>query len=276
MQADLEDLTGVIDMHIHTAPDLRPRKLDALEAARQATARGMRAIVLKSHWTLTADRARIVQCAVPGIQVRGGLALNASVGGFNPAAVEAALEAGAAVIWMPTISAAAHRHPAPANGLTLAGNRPIRPEIFQILQLIAAADAILATGHLSVPEIMNLVPAARQSGVRKIVITHPEHPPVEMSALQQEELRDRYGVLFERCLISTEYGGGSMRLAEVAGIIRRVGFQSTILATDFGQPDNAFPVDGMAQWLSGLRAEGFPTASLRRMSQDNPASLLDL
>src|SRR5260221_9657367 len=113
------DLTGTIDLHLHTAPDVRPRKLDDLEAARQAASRGMRAILLKSHVTLTADRAALAEQAVPGVRVFGGLALNAPAGGLNPAAVEMALAMGAAQIWMPTESAVAEPHPKPPPGLSI-------------------------------------------------------------------------------------------------------------------------------------------------------------
>jgi hypothetical protein len=272
------DLTGTIDLHIHTAPDVRPRKLDALEAARQAAARGMRAIVLKSHWTLTADRATLVEQVTPGLRVFGGLALNESVGGFNPAAVEAALRVGAVQIWMPTISAAGHRSPPPAHGLTLADESGLRPGVHEILSLVAEHDAILGTGHLSTGEIMRLVPEARAAGVRKIVITHPEHPPVEMPALLQEELRDRYRVLFERCLITTVVGDGHqpMPFTALAAIIRRLGHATTLLSTDFGQPENDYPVDGLASYIAQLRAEGFSNAVIDRMSRENPAHLLGL
>src|SRR3972149_4741245 len=93
------DLTGTIDLHMHTAPDVGPRKLDDLEAARQAAARGMRAILLKSHVTPTADRAVLVERVVPEVRVFGGLVLNASIGGCNPAAVEAALRLRRAGMW---------------------------------------------------------------------------------------------------------------------------------------------------------------------------------
>src|SRR5438067_1280976 len=169
------DLTGTIDFHLHTAPDVRPRKLDDFEAARQAAARGMRAILLKSHVTLTADRAALAEQAVPGVRVFGGLALNAPVGGLNPAAVEIALAMGAAQIWMPTESAAAEPQPKPAPGLSILGEAGLKPEVLAILRLIAEHNAILGTGHLSPAEIIQLVPAARDAGVRKIVITHPEH-----------------------------------------------------------------------------------------------------
>lgn len=273
------DLTGTIDVHIHTAPDLRPRKLDALEAARQAAARGMRAIVLKSHWALTTDRAAMAEQVVTGVRVFGGLVLNHAVGGFNPDAVEAALTLGAVQIWMPTLSAAAHQHPPPPHGLTLADARgTLRPSVHDVLRLVAEHDAILGTGHLSTPEILQLVPAARAAGVRKLIITHPEHPPVFMPAALQEELRDRYDVMFERCFISllpsADYE--PIPFTALGNVIRRVGHESTLLSTDLGQPNNPYPVAGLARFIALLRADGFSPAAIDRMSRQNPANLLGI
>jgi hypothetical protein len=112
--------------------------------------------------------------------------------------------------------------------------------------------------------------------VHKIVITHPEHPPVEMPALLQEELRDRYGVYFERCLITTELGHGRLPFAALAAMIRRIGCATTVVATDFGQPENLYPVDGLAIYIAHLRAEGFADSDIAMMSQANPARLLEL
>jgi hypothetical protein len=270
------DLSGTIDLHLHTAPDVRPRKLDAFEAARQAAARDMRAILLKSHVTLTADRAALAEQAVPRVRVFGGLALNAPVGGLNPAAVETALKLGAAEIWMPTESAAAEPHPKPAPGLTILDVNGVTPVVLEILHLISEHNAILGTGHLSPAETLLLVPAARAAGVRKILITHPEHPPVQMPPLLQEELRDRYGVYFERCLITTELGHGRLPFSALADTIRRIGCATTIIATDFGQPENPYPVDGLATYIAHLMAAGFAGSDIALMSQANPARLLEL
>src|SRR5262249_35481995 len=48
---------GLIDFHVHTAPDVFGRALVDDEEAALARERGMEAIVLKSHTALTADRA---------------------------------------------------------------------------------------------------------------------------------------------------------------------------------------------------------------------------
>jgi hypothetical protein len=213
---------------------------------------------------------------VPGIHVFGGLALNDAVGGLNPSAVETALKLGAVEIWMPTLSAAGDPRPHRAPGLHVLDGHGLKPSVEEILRLVAEHDAILGTGHLSPAEIMQLVPAARTAGVRKILITHPEHPPVEMPVQQQEELRDRYDVLFERCLISTTLGSGSMPFAELAAIIRRVGPTTTAIATDFGQPENLCPLDGLALFIAELQAAGFSQAEVDQMARTNPARLLEL
>ena len=48
----------------------------------------MRAIVLKNHYESTAGPVFMVRKLVPGIEVFGGIDLNLTVGGINPAAVE--------------------------------------------------------------------------------------------------------------------------------------------------------------------------------------------
>src|SRR5687767_2719493 len=81
-------LKGAIDVHVHSYPDDRPRSIHAIDVAKLARTRGMRAIVLKNHWESTAGTAYLVRQVVPEIEVFGGIALNRTVGGINPAAVE--------------------------------------------------------------------------------------------------------------------------------------------------------------------------------------------
>jgi hypothetical protein len=53
-------LSGSIDMHIHPGPDTFKCRVDALEAARQASQAGMKAIVIKNHFYSTAPIANMV------------------------------------------------------------------------------------------------------------------------------------------------------------------------------------------------------------------------
>ena len=272
------NLEGVIDLHVHTAPDVRPRRLDDLALAREAAAAGMRAILLKSHHTLTADRATIVDGLVEGVRVFGGLVLNDAVGGLNPAAVEAALALGAKEIWMPTQSAANHRRATgvPDGGISILDEEgELRPVVSEILSLIALHDVILGTGHRSVQETQRLVPAARAAGVRRILITHPELPIVNMPIAVQQALAGP-GVFFERCLVATVFPGSTATLSSIAAAIRQVGPQATVLATDFGQPENPSPVEGMRRYIAGLMDLGFSQGEIDCMTRINPAWLLKL
>src|SRR5215472_13403367 len=98
-------LNGVIDIHVHAGPDSMPRSIDAVDLARLAKERGMRGLVLKNHYESTAALAYVVREVVPGIEIFGGIDLNRSVGGVNPAAVErmVLVKGGLGrVIWLPT------------------------------------------------------------------------------------------------------------------------------------------------------------------------------
>ena len=278
MPAHTVDLQGLIDLHLHTAPDVTPRRCSDLEAARLARDAGMRALLIKSHDAPTAARAALAEEAVGGIRVFGGLALNAATGGLNPAAVEAALRMGAVEIWMPTRSAA---HVLPQGGRP-AGLSPFdrrgrpRPGVREILALIREADAILGTGHLSPAETVRLVRLARRLGVHKVLVTHPEAPFIAMDVATQRALAAE-GACFERCaLFATPPGAPGASVARIAAEIRAVGVASTVLATDLGQPQGALPVDGLRAFLAGLLGEGFSPDEVRRMAGQHPARLLGL
>ena len=69
-------LAGVVDVHVHSGPDSRARSVNDYEAARAAQAAGMRAILLKNHFTMTADRAALAMGLVDGLEIFGGVVLN--------------------------------------------------------------------------------------------------------------------------------------------------------------------------------------------------------
>lgn len=269
------DLTGFIDPHVHAAPEHVPRLLDDISLARQARDAGIAGLLIKSHTALTADRATIARKVVPGIQIWGGLVLNHCVGGLNPAAAEVALQYGAAEIWMPTIDAANHQQKVAHNnaGISLqTGEVPDR--LHEILDLIAKHDAILGTGHLSVGEIMTLVRVAREHGVMKILITHPEAPFIDMSVETQQDLRE-LGCMFERTWVFTTPALGCVMPAErLIHDINAVGFESTVLASDMGQVGNPPPYEGLREFAAVCLNAGFDESQVRRMASENISAWL--
>ena len=98
-------LQGAYDLQVHVAPDVIERRVDDLDLAKEFLARGLRGFVLKSHYFPTAERAKVVTKAVPGIAAYGAITLNHSVGGLNPVALELAGRSGCKVVWFPTVDA---------------------------------------------------------------------------------------------------------------------------------------------------------------------------
>src|SRR5213592_1277694 len=88
------------DLQVHVAPDVIDRRTDDVDLARDFLAHGLRGFVLKSHYIPTAERAKVVSRAVPGIQAFGAITLNHSVGGLNPGALEVAGRSGCKIVWM--------------------------------------------------------------------------------------------------------------------------------------------------------------------------------
>jgi deoxyribose-phosphate aldolase len=171
-------LEGSIDIHIHSAPDVYPRLLNDVELALSAKENGMRAILVKNHYSETAGRARLAS-DVAGFPVFGGIALNLTSGGMNKHAVRMALKMGAKEVWMPTVHAdyfvknkshvanLATEIGAGVQGLVLIKeDGTLKDELYEIFDIIKEADAILATGHITKEEAkLTVREAAQQMGI---------------------------------------------------------------------------------------------------------------
>src|SRR5215469_4656443 len=185
LAAGAQPLAGVIDIHVHADPDSRPRSIDAVELARIAKQRGMRGLVLKSHYEPTASMAYLVRKAVPGIEIFGGIDLNRSVGGLNPEAVErmAQIKGGyGRVVWMPTFDAENQVRFSKENRpfVAVARGSQLLPEVKQVIALAVKYGLTVETGHSSPAEGLLIVREARRQGARAVV-THAMLAPVHMS-----------------------------------------------------------------------------------------------
>jgi hypothetical protein len=288
-------LQGALDTHIHSAPDVLPRKFDDYALAKRFQNAGMAGGVLKSHYICTADRATLMNSAFPDLQLFGGLALNNSVGGLNPLAVDIAGRLGNKVVWLPTVdsrnelesiagqtdesklpywmSIAREIRALGIAGvwLTVTEDGKVTEPTRQCLELIAKHDMVLATGHIRPDEVLPVVQAAREAGVQRIVITHPEFPTTRLTVDQQQTLA-RQGVYFERCFTTPHTGKCTWDY--LINNIRQVGVSSTILATDLGQTTNPHVDEGLAIYYGQLLDAGFSEAEVRQMGAVNPAQLL--
>lgn len=279
------------DTHVHVAPDVMARRIDDVSLAKRFIAVGLAGFVLKSHYVPTAERAEVVRGIVPGAHVLGAITLNGSVGGLNPVAVEIAGRQGARIVWLPTVDSRNQResHAAAPEGATppmwaqlqddlaadgimappiavLGSDGSVLPEMTDVLRVIAKHDMVLATGHLSGPEIVAVVDAAADLGVRHIVVTHPEFTSQQLPVDVQQHLAER-GALLERCFTTPHSGKVTWEL--VYDHIRAVGPEHSILSSDLGQPFNPPVEDGLALMADNLLAAGFSDAEIRVMAVDN-------
>ncbi len=281
----MAQLDGVIDLHVHCAPDSGPRSVDALDVARIARRLGVRALLFKNHYAPTASLAYLVGQAVDGIEVYGGIALNRSVGGINPEAVRhMARTTGrlGRVVWMPTFDSE-HYHrvfrPNPGH-VPISRDGQLLPEVKQVLALMAEENLALATGHSSPAESLLLIQEARARGIGRIIVTHPLPAPVAMSVEQQKQAAQLGAFLeypFNPLLPpNPDWPGGTATIEEYAQAIRDIGPEHVILSSDLGQPLNPIHTDGLLAFFAKLREHGFTQAEIDRMAKQNPARFLGL
>ena len=273
-------LVGAIDIHVHNLPDDRPRSIDAIDVATLASSRRMRAIVLKNHYESTAGLVYLVRKVVPGVEVFGGIDLNLTVGGINPAAVEHMTRVTGGwgrIVWMPTFDAENQVRYSKENRpfVSVSGNGDLLPGVKQVIELIARHGLVLATGHSAPDEGLMLLREGRRQGVQRMIVTHAMNAPVLMDVPQMREAA-KLGAFIEFAGGSLAAANAAARIDRFADAIRKVGPEFCILSSDLGQQGNALPPDGFGAFLVALRAKGFTEQDMDRMSKQNPAQLLGL
>lgn len=292
-----ELIQGAYDLHVHSAPDVMPRKLDDFEMAQRVIASGMAGYAMKSHYFCTAERAKLSKQLYPECDSVGTVTLNGSVGGINPMAVEMAARAGARLVWFPTCDGAyeqAHTFTGDPNkklpfwagivqamkeeGISappisiLDGQGQLTQDTRKVLDVIAKHDMILATGHISHEETFALVKAAaKEHNVKNILITHVDFPTTYYEVKDQMRLAE-YGAYMEHCY--TTYATAKVDYSVTLDMIRRLGPDHVVLSTDLGQPTGIFPDEGMERFADALHADGFSVEDVRKMTVYNARKLL--
>lgn len=287
-------LRGAVDLHVHPFPSPFPRRIDTMEAARHAAEAGFRAIVIKSHHHSTATDVAALRphgLNASGVQVFGAVALNSQVGRLNPAAVNLCLALGGKMVWFPTISSPAHlEHEKgdlnfPSLAIPLLPEEPndiwaedgnLKAEVHQILDLIAEAGAILSAGHLPARSVLALLEEARERGVTRVVVNHPNFV-IEASKEQVVKMVE-LGTYIEHslCMYDEDSTFYHWPIDVLVEWIELVGPERTLLGSDLGQKDNPLPVVSYRKTVRRLLDAGIPESAIRMMVADNGAHLLGL
>jgi hypothetical protein len=288
-------LEGAVDLHVHPAPSPLPRRIDAREAAELAGEAGFDAIVVKSHHHSTVMDVLALGANEGGngsaARAYGGIALNSAVGGLNPHAVDLALKMGGKIVWFPTIASPQHiahhrAHPDlkfPKLAVQLQPEEPIdvfdregqlKPEVHRILESIADADAILASGHMAPASITAVFEAAREKGVRRMLVNHPNF--VIEASYDDARHWVGLGALIEHslCMYDEASSFHQWDLGTLLKWIEAVGAEHSTIGSDLGQMANPLPTESFRKIVSGLLDRGMPERDVRRMVADNPRQLL--
>lgn len=294
--SDRFDVSGTVDIHTHVGPSPFDRRVDGYEAAVDAATAGMDAIVMKEHFLPTAYATTYIDRSLErdglDVDVLGSTVLNYCNGGFNPFAVQAALDYGAAVVWGPTIDARNHAEQTgdlgafldveagaeydDVDGITaLDDDGTLRADVRLCIEKIANEDAVLALGHLSYEETHAMVEYAANLDHDKVVVDHPNYAVTDLDFDQQEELVALGATLnFPFLAISPEYGYISE--ADLANNVREIGVDNCVLSSDVGQPANPGISESLGTLCDVMLAEGFSEEEVRTMAEHRPKRLLGL
>ena len=272
--ARAQTLNGAIDMHAHSYPDGVPRSIDAVDLAKLAKSRGMRALVLKNHYEPTASLATIVRKEVPGIEVFGGISLDLTVGGVNPAAVEwmTKVKGGyGKVVWLPTYDSENQAGRSGRPFSPVVRNGVVTPEVSQVIAIAAKNNLVLETGHSSPAEALIIIREARRQGVQNVMVTHAMSGLVNMS-IGDMQAAAKMGAYLELTFVRA----GSDAAEAYVKAIRAVGPEFIVLSSDLGQANNPLHPDGLLAMYQYLASQGISINDIDRMAKVNPAKLLGL
>jgi predicted metal-dependent phosphotriesterase family hydrolase len=172
------------------------------------------------------------------------------------------------------------------NAVAVSRNGQLLPEALEVLKVIAKYDLGLSTGHVSTEEALLLIRAAKQAGVNKIYVQHPNHGGIVMSMAQMKEAV-RLGALIEIVLSGEGLTGGGPKVVNAENPvmdygpqkmadIRALGPANVVLSTDLGQPGRVNYAQAFQMAMTVLARSGFSQAEIDMMTRQNPARFLGL
>lgn len=293
-----ELLIGAVDSHVHCAPHINRRTVTLFDAVRDAAAAGLAGLGLMDVFANTSGLAALanVELGHLGVEVFGGIILEPYVGGVSARTVETALgmgycaRDGARFVSLPchnTVFVGRSEGRSPAfleQCLAIPDRGPMPGDIPRILDLCARRDVVFNTGHLSGPEHLRVVEAARAAGVQRVL--------VPAGYLDRDEALDiaAMGAVLEysffvfshatqvpQTMIDAERHRFALSdLGRAVDIIGRLDPSQVVLSSDSGALILAPPVEAFREFLTMLHGMGVPEADLRRMSAETPARLFGL
>jgi len=276
-------LRGAIDMHFHMdAPtpttDTESDQHADIATVKLARSRGLRGVVIKNHNEPTATLAYHLRLEIPNFELFGGIVMNRSNGGENPAAVEymATQIKGALgkVVWMPAGDSEIESNPPYRKKpfVAVSRNGELLPEVKAVISMIARNGLVLASGHIAPEEALTIFREGRTQGVQHMIATHAMDLAGKMNLDQILEAA-KLGAIIEFDFRNILSEGGRR-----ADAIRKIGPERCLISEFWTQkkPKEYAGLDGVGAFAEAMRARGFTDHELDVMFKENPARLLGL
>lgn len=285
-------LKKAIDLHVHVGPDLIPRKFNVEQLARIEEGK-LAGVCLKSHAFPTIPTIESIEESCD-METIGSVTLNNYVGGLNPGIIRLCAEISdkPIVVWFPTVSAdnflKKSRYEIPPEWIRKKGFRPrlardimgiriinkneeLTPEARDVLKTIRGFDCILATGHLSWEESKILVEKAIDVGIKKVIITHPIYPMINMPLEVQKELSEM-GAFIEQtyAMVSID----RIPIEKITKQIREIGADKCILSSDVGQSFSKNPSEALEEFVNLMVKEDIKESEIEKMLIRNPDKII--
>ncbi len=290
-------MRGSIHIHEHGGSEPIPRMYDEFDMAINATMAGVRAIVIKTHYTASSGRLGLVQRFIDGwakerglesVKVYGGVCLNYPVGGLNPAAVRASSGfANGKFVWLPSLDSnhagaitkgatTGFLQDAKESGIRLLDdNGEILPELRQVLEVIAERDLVLALGHYSAPDRLKVFEEAQKMGVKRILADHPieYHSKGTIDDLKILAAKGiYYGMYALTCLVIPPAEGPHYP----AKMFHDLPMDYFVIGSDCGSTAGIPHVEGIRWMIRYMIHNEISVADIEKMLKKNPARLLGL
>ena len=150
----------------------------------------------------------------------------------------------------------------------------LKPNIQEIIHIVADHDAALFFAHTTHAEIFAMAEEVDKIGFKRAVVDHPFSPFVDLEVDQMKQLA-RVGVFlnFTYDELSPLLGVDPFRMYQA---IRSVGVEHVTLSSDAGEPLFPNSVEAMRLIRAYMRGFGLSDEEVKQVSVDNPASVMGL
>jgi predicted metal-dependent TIM-barrel fold hydrolase len=157
-----------------------------------------------------------------------------------------------------------------------ANDKPV-PALYEIFKIVAENDMILDPCHAGTKQRFIIIKESKKLGVKKIVITHPNWNVTKATHAQMAEM-GRMGAYIGLFMYGDvpNFNNPNCDPMEMFEIIKKVGSEHIVLASDLGTVVNMPPWEGMKLFMRILLANGVAKKDIRKMCRNNPAALLEL